>query len=144
MEMTKLLFKWTTSKGRETYGYNICSLWIDGTKQNQTCGGGYDMKGTALGQYINAQFKTELKQLAAKEIEESKKVQPERYYNSSCAGIYGLIYWGQEGKHSLYCDGACGFDAMQSVLKALGYSLEYARTYETSTQSAYIMYKTNS
>lgn len=50
--MTTLEFKWTVSRGRETYGYNICSLYVDGCKVASCNGGGYDMRGTALGRYI--------------------------------------------------------------------------------------------
>jgi hypothetical protein len=39
--MKTLKFKYTTSKGRDSYGYNICSLWVDGEKVSSTCGGGY-------------------------------------------------------------------------------------------------------
>ena len=58
--MKALKFKYTTSKGRDSYGYNICSLWVDGEKQASTCGGGYDMKGTALGNWMARKFEKEL------------------------------------------------------------------------------------
>lgn len=45
-------FRWTISKGRDTYGYNICSLWIDGKKLSSCDGGGYDMEGTCLGHWL--------------------------------------------------------------------------------------------
>jgi hypothetical protein len=50
--MKTLEFKWTVSRGRETAGYNICSLYVDGEKAASCNGGGYDMKGTSLGNYI--------------------------------------------------------------------------------------------
>ena len=61
--MHKLVFKWTVSRGRDTYGYNICSLWVDGRKVSSCNGGGYDMKGTALGNWVAARFSDELMQL---------------------------------------------------------------------------------
>ena len=30
--MKTLKFKYTTSRGRNSYGYNICSLWVDNEK----------------------------------------------------------------------------------------------------------------
>ena len=33
--MQALKFKYTTSKGRDSYGYNICSLWVDGEKRGE-------------------------------------------------------------------------------------------------------------
>ena len=58
--MKTLKFKYTTSKGRDSYGYNICSLWVDGEKVSSTCGGGYDMKGKAFGYWIARKFEKEL------------------------------------------------------------------------------------
>lgn len=60
-----LYFKWTVSKGRDTYGYNICSLYINGSKVSSCNGGGYDMKGTALGDWVEKQFTEDLKTLEA-------------------------------------------------------------------------------
>lgn len=63
--MTKtLVFKWTVSRGRDTYGYNICSLWVNDKKVSSCNGGGYDMKGTALGYWMKTAFQDELNKLA--------------------------------------------------------------------------------
>ncbi len=58
-----LKFKWTVSRGQNTYGYNICSLWVDGVKVSSCNGGGYDMEGTALGNWMETAFKDELVKL---------------------------------------------------------------------------------
>src|SRR3972149_2780023 len=55
-----LEFKWTVSKGRDTYGYNICSLYVDGSKVSACNGGGDDMQGKALGNWIALTFEKEL------------------------------------------------------------------------------------
>jgi len=55
-----LKFKWTVSKQRDTYGYNICSLYVDGRKASACSGGGYDMQGKALGNWIARTFEKEL------------------------------------------------------------------------------------
>ena len=57
------LFKWTVSRGADTYGYNICTLYINGDRVASCSGGGYDMQGTCLGDWIEAQFPEELKRL---------------------------------------------------------------------------------
>ena len=62
MEKT-LEFKWTVSKGRQTYGYNICTLRVDGKKVSSCNGGGYDMNGTVLGDWIAKEFSNELTKL---------------------------------------------------------------------------------
>lgn len=58
-----LEFKWTVSRGRDTYGYNICTLYVDGRKVSRCNGGGYDMKGTCLGTWIAQEFADELRAL---------------------------------------------------------------------------------
>lgn len=68
--MTTLEFKWGTSRGRETYGYTICSLYVDGRKVASCNGGGYDMKGTALGNYIARAFSERLRALKPEQMEE--------------------------------------------------------------------------
>ena len=60
MEEYKLVFKWGVSRGRNTYGYTICSLWVDDKKVAMCNGGGYDMKGTCLGDWVATKFKKEL------------------------------------------------------------------------------------
>ena len=58
-----LIFKWTVSRGRDTYGYNICSLFVDGEKEASCNGGGYDMKGTVLGVWMEFEFQKLIKGL---------------------------------------------------------------------------------
>ena len=60
---TTLVFKWTVSKARDTYGYNICTLRVDDKVVSRCNGGGYDMKGTCLGDYVATSFKDELLKL---------------------------------------------------------------------------------
>ncbi len=58
-----LEFKWTVSRGRDTYGYNICTLYVDGDKVARCNGGGYDMKGTCLGDFIAKRYEDRLLKL---------------------------------------------------------------------------------
>jgi hypothetical protein len=100
-----LLFKWTTSRSRDTWGYSICSLWVEGKKVAWCKGGGYDMVGTCLGDYIAMTFQDKLKTLNPAEFS-------------------GLI----ENKGRILCDGGCGFSSMEYILNALGYRLQYHKT----------------
>ena len=97
----QLQFKWSVSRGRDTYGYDICSLYVDGIKVSSCNGGGYDMKGTAFGDWLQKEFQTEL-----------KKLNPNDFY-----GI--RVY-----DDKLYLDGACGYSSMERIVNALGYSLK--------------------
>ena len=125
-----LSFNWTTSRGRDTYGYNICTLRdMRGNKLNSNCGGGYDMKGTALGDFINDNFSNELKKLVA---------------NSGSmdtpSGYYGLSHYNPNAKTQkrrflkratsqtqTYVDGGCGFDAMRRILAKIGFQLKWVK-----------------
>ena len=58
-----LQWKWTTSRARNSDGWNICTLYADGQKVGKTTGGNYDMRGTAYGQFIEAQYQDRLLKL---------------------------------------------------------------------------------
>jgi hypothetical protein len=98
--MTTLEFRWTVSRGRDSYGYNICSLYVDGRKVSSCNGGGYDMQGTALGNWIAKAYADRLLALQpadmpeqshwepaknAKRFNDGKRVSDGRYF-------YGLTY----------------------------------------------------
>ena len=55
-----LVFKWGVSRGRDSYGYTTCYLHVDGRKVSGCNGGGYDMKGTALGHWVDRKFQDQL------------------------------------------------------------------------------------
>lgn len=63
MKTYNLEFKWTVSRGRDTYGYNICTLYVNGNRAARCNGGGYDMEGTVLGNWIAATFPDDLRKL---------------------------------------------------------------------------------
>ena len=66
--------KWTISKGYETYGYNICSLWCGGLwrggiKVASCNGGGYDMQSTVISNFINLYFQDRLNSITSENFE---------------------------------------------------------------------------
>jgi hypothetical protein len=62
-------FRRTVSRGRDTYGYNIVSLYVNGKKVTACNGGGYDMQGTSLGNYIAAKYADRLRALKPEDME---------------------------------------------------------------------------
>tara|TARA_R100000353_G_scaffold157938_1_gene117094 strand:+ start:176 stop:643 length:468 start_codon:yes stop_codon:yes gene_type:complete len=122
-KLETLVFKWTTSKGRNTYGWNICTLKDRrGNKISSTCGGGYDMKGTAFGDFIADYFGEQLKRLTA------------NYGSFDKGGFYGLRHYNtitrksqkRASKHTrTTIDGACGFNCMLTILEKIGFSLTF-------------------
>ena len=141
--MKALKFKYTTSKGRDSYGYNICSLWVDGEKQASTCGGGYDMKGTALGNWIARKFEKELlkfnksydgltfqdpKYQPSKEClkEEEKDELTKLLGSARLRDFHKQSSSLPTEKHTIpQLDGACGFESMTSILNNMNYYLKY-------------------
>ena len=117
-----LSFKWTVSTGKNTYGYNILRLYINNKRTKYTTnGGGYDMKGTVLAQFIMKEFSQEL----VKNINKLKN-------------IYGvrISYYPDKILKNIYLDGATGISQMEQVLTILGYKLTYKG--ETTNRSDYL------
>lgn len=105
-----LNFKWRTSRGNNTCGYNICSCYIDDYKVGASMGGGYDMQGDSFSQFLNNAFSEELLQL---------------YKKKKDGNFYGLIYYKNDEREEAYCDGACGLDCMIRIINALGFKTDY-------------------
>jgi hypothetical protein len=80
-----ITIRWGTSRGQNSYGYTTCSLRNDRGQKIAACnGGGYDLKGTVLGDWI---AKTFAKELMALRLEEMPKE-----HSLGRQGFYGLTY----------------------------------------------------
>ena len=127
--MKTLVFKWTVSRSRNTYGYNICSLWVDGHKVASCDGGGYDMQGTCLADYLMGEYKDRIIKL------------PAQYgSNDKGKGFYGLSYYKNGKKRRVYSDGtsvsldgACGFSSVERIAKRIGLDLRYVHGSKNET-----------
>ena len=127
-----LEFRWTVSRGRDTFGYNICSLWIHDRKVASCSGGGYDMKGASLASWMMDTFQDQLRKLPANYGSGDKN-----------KGFYGLSFYNAKTKkrqarysknvERASLDGACGFESMTRILNAIGYGLRTI-SYKTNTQ----------
>ena len=104
--MTILTMTWGISRGRDTYGYNICSL--TGGKKTYRCnGGGYDMQGTVLADYLEAEHQDKLQELAKNKDANTK--------------FYGMR---TRDDGSVVLDGACGRSSIEHIAEAAGIKLE--------------------
>jgi len=115
MKQVFLTFKWSISRGQYTYGYNICTLYVDGKKVSSCKGGGYDMSGTCLGEWMEKNFQTELKTL-------------------DINSYYGV----REYEGNICLDGGCGFSSMEKILNGLGYNIS-RNPNSTSKEQHYIV-----
>jgi hypothetical protein len=124
MNATQLNISWSVSRGQDTYGYNICRLDDVRTgKRYRTCGGGYDMIGSVLGDWLEDRFQEELRALVA-------DLPKQKYGGTSYMQIseeinpkyYGLTI-SPDGTVCL--DGACGVSSMQRIGEALGLKFQW-------------------
>lgn len=132
-------FKWTTSRGIETYGYNICTLRDRfGERLGKCSGGGYDMKGTSFGNWIERDFQAELLALVHSVPRENiswciyqkqdgpKWERPAETRTGREERFYGLtVIVDEKGKEKVNLDGACGFESMRRVLQAIGLDIRW-------------------
>lgn len=139
-----LAITWSTSKGRDTYGYNICRLDDRDTgKRYRTCGGGYDMIGTVFGDWLEDYYQAEL-MTKIKEL----MTNPDAFEDCGYAvkgylkfpGLYGMTYNTNTGKVAL--DGACGISSMIAIAEALGLEVQWEGNRKGHTIGYYVT-KTN-
>jgi len=136
--MFNLKFKWTTSKARDSYGYNICTLFVNNERRTRCNGGGYDMQGTCLGNWIARQFEKKLLEFKkdfygltfhnpnwkpSEEIiereEQGKSLGLERYQD-----FYKQASKLPTKKHTIpQIDGACGFGSVTNILNHIGHNI---------------------
>ena len=127
METNYLAIKWTTSRGRNTYGWNIVTLTDTNTgKRYQTNGGGYDMTGTVFGDWLADVYQDRLMKIADQAYESYTRnaKDAETYYTrtGNDDGFYGMSYYDSttpDGKH-VSLDGATGLESMRRIAKAIG------------------------
>lgn len=134
-----LSVKWSISKGRETYGYNICKL-IDSSPEGKVfkcLGGGYDMLGTVLADWVEDQYQSELllnSDKAYGTYEDGKyKCLSESGRFDHMYGMYKHVKSGEVVKITL--DGACGVNSVERVIKeVLGLTIERIYNYNKRGQ----------
>ena len=58
-ERYRVRFHWGVSRGRDTYGYAICTAYVDGAMVGRCNGGNYDMRGVALSGWLETMVRPE-------------------------------------------------------------------------------------
>lgn len=122
MSATRYLeLSWSTSRGRDTYGYNICKLSTGYRGKNyRTCGGGYDMTGTVLGDFIEAEYQDRLQAISGRAGSMYGKDKPYTTRERDALALYGMTVNLDTGHVSI--DGACGVSSVQRIGEAIGLS----------------------
>ena len=142
-DLKLLVYKWTTSKAERSYGWNICSLYADGVKMSSTCGGGYDMQGTAFGDFIQDEYQERLLKLhrragtrwSVSPSGNHKRLKPiKRAKEPWSAGVwwrgelYGLSAYYKRGETKPFkvcLDGGCGMESMKKIARNIGITTAY-------------------
>ena len=119
-QINHLSLSWSVSKGRYTYGYNICRLDDRNNGHRfRTIGGGYDMIGTVFGEWLQHYYQKELLEIKSK---------ADRIYdsilrdNTVTDSFYGMTY--NVRSNTVTLDGACGIDCMIRIAEAIGLEVE--------------------
>lgn len=118
LEFNYLPISWSISRGRDTYGYNICRLDSRATGKRYRCnGGGYDMVGTVLGEWLSTEHQERLQILKAHNVEKLESCGYAVDGWMKIPGFYGLTF-DIMGKARI--DGACGVSSVSKIAEACG------------------------
>ena len=124
-----LSIKWTVSRARDTYGYKVCTLTDTRGRKSRCNGGGYDMIGTVLGDYLGAWHQDELLAIKDRAASTYDKITGETVRNDS--GLYGLLNVTINGETSyMRIDGAVGVSSVVKIARAAG--IEFKANYQKS------------
>lgn len=123
-----LALSWSISRGRDTYGYNICRLDVpyntQATARRYKCmGGGYDMTGTVIGEWLQDQYQTRLKAIAERAGSSYVKGQSGSYTSHKEGNrLYGMTAVKDKADKliAVQLDGGCGIRSMEAIANAIG------------------------
>ena len=118
MKITHLKLSWSVSRGAETYGYNICRLDSD-LRRYRCMGGGYDMVGTVLGNWLQEEYQERLQAFAKGQKQEDAGYAVRGY--KRLPEFSGLTI---TPNGSVNLDGACGTESMLRIAEAIGLDVE--------------------
>lgn len=124
-----LSVKWSVSKAQDTYGYDICTVINNDNGERFKClGGGYDMLGTSLANFIQKEYQTELMQNSDKAY--YLNGYPENIMSVEKQGFYGMTF--NKLTNSITLDGGCGINSIERIINdVLGLTLERVYSYDS-------------
>lgn len=127
-EVRTLLESWSVSRGRDTYGYNICRLDDTATGKRYRCmGGGYDMTGTVLAEWLQDVFQDRLRAIADESYAVAREGQGYAVVNQP--DLYGMTAHYAAGESAplvrVSIDGACGLSSVERIAKRIGVEVRH-------------------
>jgi hypothetical protein len=139
MKINHLKITWSISKGRDTYGYNICKLTSRSGHSYKCNGGGYDMIGTVFGDYLECEHQEALQALVSDLPLEDYGSTPDKVVKGTYHPHYHGLFIKPDG--SVYLNGGCGFDAMRRIAEAIGLDVQWEGNKKGHTIGYYITQK---
>ena len=130
---TMIEIRMTRSRGYGTEGWNIATLYANGIKKATTKGGGYDMKGVVIGEYLDETFKAELSAWAR----ENRGAR--RLWHSVSTSYPGLFY--DTKRCEAFLQGEVGYDAMLRIAREI-LGIDFVPKIHTDKSMTYIMQDT--
>ena len=133
MDTNFLNITWSTSRGMNSYGWNICRLDDSLTgRRFRTCGGGYDMIGTVLGEWLAATYQDRLRAIGLQAGSFYSKASGYKTHRTMDGGslpfgrpdpayLYGMTRNDDTGAVTI--DGACGVSSVCAIAAAIGLRL---------------------
>ena len=120
---TTLIFKWTSGH----YGNRVRLQDKFGQTLAHCSGGGYDMQGTALGDYIAQNWPDVVRRMDARD-----------FYGVTHFCTRTRRHLNRAGKYTqTTVNGGCGFDSMRRILARVGFTL--CKVYSTPNADVYTL-----
>lgn len=130
-----ITISWAISKGRETYGQNICRLDVRSTNDRyKTLGGGYDMIGSVVGTWLQKHYQTRLVEISSRArlhyTRDHTSGSLKNRENKSADALYGMSSYltpknktGNELENTVLINGSCGINSVTAIALSIGVSI---------------------
>jgi len=126
--LTQLSVKAGTSRGRNTYGWPMVTLIVNSSgKCYRARGGGYDMYGTVIAEYLESAYQDRLRVIAASAFSNGAPggMSAGNIHYILFRDLYGIYLNLSTGAVTL--DGGCGLASMTYIAKQIGSSIHENR-----------------
>lgn len=133
VQQTYLDVTWSISRAADTYGYNRVTVRdVETGKRFVECGGGYDMLGSALGQWLQVTCQ----ELLLCHSDLAYNVYDGRRFSDNghtANKLYGMTH--NVNSNTVSLDGACGLESMLRIADVIGVKLQRVNTYNKRGQN---------
>jgi hypothetical protein len=128
--LTELSLKIRTSRGKDTFGDPMVTLVVNSTgKHYRASGGGCDLYGTVVANYLEATYPDRLQARAREALGSDTYAGLSRGYHLFDGHLYGMLLELSTGKVTL--TGGCGLISMIHIAKQIGIFI-FAKRSKTS------------